>query len=79
MEATQFPASGTIKVDVVEFEKMLSRGTTRGSGAGDRDLPPETFGRVWHGGEPFEEWLLTERERLWERALEGMASCCRFR
>jgi DNA-binding SARP family transcriptional activator len=64
---------GTIKVDVVEFEKMLSRGTTEALEQATETYRGDFLEGFGLAGEPFEEWLLTERERLWERALEGMA------
>lgn len=64
---------GTIKVDVVEFEKMLSRGTTDALEQATETYRGDFLEGFGLAGEPFEEWLLTERERLWERALEGMA------
>jgi DNA-binding SARP family transcriptional activator len=63
----------TIKVDVVEFEKMLGRGTTEALEQATETYRGDFLEGFGLAGEPFEEWLLTERERLWERALEGMA------
>lgn len=63
----------TIKVDVVEFEKLLSKSTTEALEQASEIYRGDFLEGFGLAGEPFEEWLLTERERLWERALEGLA------
>lgn len=62
-----------VKVDVVEFERLLGRGTTEALEQAAEIYRGDFLEGFGLAGEPFEEWLLTERERIWERALEGMA------
>src|SRR5688572_23262147 len=62
-----------VKVDVVEFERLLAKGTADTLEQATEIYRGDFLEGFGLAGEPFEEWLLTERERLWERALEGMA------
>ena len=62
-----------VKVDVVEFERQLAKGTAESLEQATEIYRGDFLEGFGLAGEPFEEWLLTERERLWERALEGMA------
>ena len=62
-----------IEVDVTTFETCLGEGTPEGLDTAARLYRGDLLAGLRVGEAPFEEWLLAERERLRELALEGLA------
>jgi DNA-binding SARP family transcriptional activator/predicted ATPase len=62
-----------VEVDVTAFETCLSEGTPEGLDTAARLYRGDLLAGLRVGEAPFEEWLLAERERLRELAIEGLA------
>lgn len=66
-----------IDVDVAAFERHVAKGTVEALNEATSLYRGELLEGLILREEPFEEWLLAERERLWELALEALAKLLR--
>jgi DNA-binding SARP family transcriptional activator len=62
-----------VEVDVTTFEMCVGEGTPEGLDTAARLYRGDLLAGLRVGEAPFEEWLLAERERLRELAIEGLA------
>ncbi len=63
--------------DVLEFEKLIGEESAESLTAASRLYRGELLEGLNLREEPFEEWLLSERERFWELALQSLAKLLR--
>ena len=64
--------------DVLKFERLLAEGSIDSLTVAADLYRGEFLEGLVIRGEPFEEWLLGQRERLWELAVEGLAKLLRL-
>jgi len=62
-----------VEIDVAAFERGVAKGTPEALEDACALYRGELLEGLALGEAPFEEWLMTERDRLRERALEGLA------
>jgi DNA-binding SARP family transcriptional activator len=67
-----------VTTDVVVFERLLSEGSLASLADAGELYRGEFLEGLVIRGEPFEEWLLAQRERVWELAVEGLAKLLRL-
>src|SRR5262249_14033249 len=65
--------AGAVEVDVPRFERLVAEGTPESLAQAAALYGGDLLEGVSVGQSPFEEWLLSERERLHELALEALA------
>lgn len=68
----------SVNVDVLKFERLLSEGSIDSLAKGAELYRGDFLEGLIIRGEPFEEWLLSQRERLWEVGVEGLAKLLRL-
>src|SRR5260370_5030414 len=64
---------GAVSVDVADFERLLADGSPEARERASALYQGDLLAGLALDEPPFEEWLLGERERLREPALEGLA------
>lgn len=65
--------ASSVEVDVVRFEKLAGEGTVESLEKAAALYQGDLLEGISLNEEGFEQWLITERERLWELALQSLA------
>lgn len=71
-------AQDQVNIDVLKFERLLAEGSIDSLQQAAELYRGEFLEGLLIRGEPFEEWLLGQRERLWELTVEGLAKLLRL-